>query len=523
MAAGRYSGLRAAADGLIWLTEPLLGVLGEERASPRADKPRPKLVRYDLVKGVELELLGAADAFSVSGDGRSVVVRDEKKLLVLPADHKLDPAPPGTDADPDGRIDVDLNRIRIELDPPSEWRQMYDQAARWMRDRFWVEDMAGVDWAGVVERYRPLLDRIATRDDFSELMWEVQGELGSSHAYEMPPERDVEPELRVGSLGVDLDRDTGGEWRIGKVIRGESSVPAARSPLSAPGVTVAAGDAVVAIDGRPVDAEGDPRSLLVGAAEMPIVLTYRSGEDDALRDVVVQPLSDETPLRYHAWVADRRAAVHAATDGKVGYVHIPDMMGLGWAQLNRDLRLEVARDALIVDARYNGGGHISELVLEAIERTVRAWDVQRHGLPETYPSKASRGPRVLLTNEWAGSDGDIVAAGFRQRGLGLIVGTRTWGGVIGFDDFQRLVDGSSVTQPGLAFWFYGLEWSVENHGVDPDVVVAMAPQDWAAGRDTQLDKAIEIILDSLQEAPVSTPPDVATRPSRVPPPLPARP
>ena len=276
------------------------------------------------------------------------------------------------------------------------------------------------------------------------------------------------------------------------------------------------------VDGRPVDPDLGPAALLVGAADKPISMTYRCGEDGGLREVVVLPLADEMPLRYQAWVADRRAAVHAATNARVGYVHVPDMMGLGWAQLNRDLRLEVARDGLIVDARYNGGGHISELVLEALERVVRGWDMRRHLLPETYPSKASRGPRVLIANEYAGSDGDIVTAGFRQRGLGLVVGERTWGGVIGFDDFQRLVDGSSVTQPRFSFWFYGLGWGVENYGVDPDVQVTVTPQDWAAGRDPQLDKAIGLVLESLRTGAVSTPPDVATRPSRVPPPLPPR-
>jgi tricorn protease len=248
-----------------------------------------------------------------------------------------------------------------------------------------------------------------------------------------------------------------------------------------------------------------------------------AGGGDARR-VVVEPLDDERPLRYQAWVAGRRAAVHEASAGRVGYLHIPDMMGNGWAELHRDLRVEVARDALLVDVRDNGGGHTSQLVLEKIGRVVTAWDVARHQTPETYPSDSPRGARVLLANEWAGSDGDIVTAGFRQRGLGPVIGMRTWGGVIGIDGRYDLVDHSMVTQPRYAFWFYGgVGWDIENRGVAPDIEVPFPPQDWAAGRDPQLARAIEIVLELLEQHPPAQPPDPATRPSRVPPALPPRP
>jgi Periplasmic protease len=222
-------------------------------------------------------------------------------------------------------------------------------------------------------------------------------------------------------------------------------------------------------------------------------------------------------------VAGRRAAVHAASDGRIGYLHIPDMMAEGWAQLHRDLHLEVARDALIVDVRDNGGGHVSSLVLEKLRRTAQGFGIVRHGGLETYPDNAPRGPLVAVANEQAGSDGDIVTAMFRQLGLGPVVGTRTWGGVIGIDGRYRLVDGTSVTQPRYAFWFKDAGWNVENHGVDPDVEVHIAPQDWVAGVDRQLDEAVRLALDLLRTRPAGAPPDPATRPSRTPPPLPPRP
>ncbi len=522
VAAGRYSRLRAAAGGALWLSEPLLGVLGEERAQPSDEKARARIVRYDFTKRREVEIAASADSFEVAGDGKSIVLRDGERFLVKAADVETHP---GEDKpDPDSEAQVDLSRIRVEIDPPVEWRQMYDEAARLMRDLYWVEDMAGVDWPAATERYRPFIDRIATRDDLSDLIWEMHGELGSSHAYEQPPERPVDAERKLGFLGADLERSSDGNWLVRAVVPGESSVPTARSPLLAPAVSVRPGDAIVAVDGRPVDPEFGPPASLAGTANKPVELAVVPAGGGDARRVLVQPLPEQTTLRYHAWVAGKRATVHRATDGRVGYLHVPDMMGLGWAQLHRDLRMEVSRDGLIVDVRDNRGGHVSELVLEKIERVVRGWDLNRYQSPVAYPSDAPRGPRILITNEQAGSDGDIVTAGFKQRGLGPVVGTRTWGGVIGIDGRYNLVDRSMVTQPAYSFWFYDqVGWGVENYGVDPDVEVPIAPQDWAAGRDPQLDKALEMIMAALESEPVARPPDPATRPSRAAPPLPPRP
>jgi tricorn protease len=524
VATGRYSHLRAAAAGVLFLAEPLLGVLGEARPRAGAEAPRARLLRYDLGKARQVELSAGLDSFEVSGDGRSVVVRDGKSLVVLPADRRAGEPRSGEEPDPDDRIEIDLGRVRIELDPPAEWRQMYDEAARLMRDHFWIPDMAGVDWNGVVARYRPWLERIATRDDLSEMIWEVQGELGSSHAYERPPERPRAAERRLGLLGADLERDPSGVWRVARVLPGETSVLAARSPLAAPGVAMKVGDAILAVDGRPVESRLGPQAMLSGAANKPVELTVLAAGATSPRRVVVEPLADERALRYQNWVAGRRAAVHQASSGRLGYVHIPDMMGNGWAELHRDLRSEVSRDALVIDVRNNGGGHVSELVLEKLARTVQAWDISPHFLPKTYPSDAPRGARVLVTDEHAGSDGDIVTAGFRNLGLGPVIGMRTWGGVIGIDGRYHLVDGSMVTQPRYCFWFYGeYGWGVENHGVDPDIEVPFPPQDWAAGRDPQLERAVEVALGLLEEHPPARPPDPATRPSRVAPPLPPRP
>ncbi len=226
------------------------------------------------------------------------------------------------------------------------------------------------------------------------------------------------------------------------------------------------------------------------------------------RHTVVVPTDDEEALRYHAWVADRRAHVHELSGGRLGYLHVPDMMGAGWAQIHRDLVVEVAREGLIVDVRENRGGHTSQLVVEKLARRIVGWDVPRGKRPMSYPLDAPRGPVVAVANEFSGSDGDIVNAAVKALGIGPVVGTRTWGGVVGIDSRYRLVDGTLVTQPKYAFWFEELGWGVENHGVDPDVEVPQTPQDHVAGRDPQLDEAVRIALEALSRTPAKTPPSL---------------
>jgi tricorn protease len=229
------------------------------------------------------------------------------------------------------------------------------------------------------------------------------------------------------------------------------------------------------------------------------------------RRVVTVPLDSENQLRYQDWVAGRRAFTHERGGGRLGYLHVPDMVANGWADFHRDLRLEMAKDGLILDVRDNSGGHTSQLIVEKLVRRVVGWDVSRGFSPVPYPRDAPRGPLVAITDAFAGSDGDIVTQAIKELGIGTVVGERSWGGVIGFDRFHPLVNGVSVTLPRYSFWFQTAGWGVENHGTDPDVVVVMTPQDHVAGRDPQLEKAIEIALAQLEEHP-------AVRPPQLPPP-----
>ena len=310
------------------------------------------------------------------------------------------------------------------------------------------------------------------------------------------------------------------------MLPGETSDPRARSPLEAPGVVVRAGDELIAVDGRPVDPVLGPAPLLAGTVGKPVELAVRprGADPEVRRRVVVVPLRDERRLRYQDWVAGRRRVVRELGEGRLGYLHIPNMIGEGWADFHRDLRTEMRFDALVMDVRGNGGGHISELVVEKLARRVIGWDQGRWIRPASYPQDGRRGPVVTVADEFAGSDGDIVTAAIKLLGLGPVVGTRTWGGVVGIDGIpgHELVDGTHMTVPRYAFSFDEYGWGVENYGVDPDVEVLITPDDWAAGHDPQLETAVRLALEALEKQPPKVPADPATGPSKARPPLPPR-
>jgi tricorn protease len=515
----RYASLRAIKDGLAWLREPVTGTLGEGGANLGDAALRPALERFDLRSRKCIELEDEVDWFEASGDGTRLLVSDHGQLSVVPSGRKPDPD------SPQDRVSVDKSRARFVADPAAQWRNAYAEAGRIIRHDFWVADLAEVDWDAALDAYRPLLDRVASPSDFADLLWETLGELGTSHAYVRAASAaadDSDDSDAVGLLGADLESGPDGAWKVTRVVPGESSDPRARSPLSAPGVGIDAGDTILAVDGRRVDPAAGPGPLLVGAAGKPVELTIGPAAGGQPRRAVVVALKDERRLRYQDWVASRRQLVHELGQGRMGYLHVPDMVSAGWADFHRDLRGEMVREALIVDVRSNSGGHTSQLVVEKLARRVIAWDVPRGLQPSTYPQDAPRGPVVALADECAGSDGDIVTAAIRILGLGPVVGTRTWGGVVGIDGYHELVDGTGITVPRYAFWFGQFGWGVENHGVDPDVEVVVSPDDWAAGNDIQLRTAVRLAQEALAARPAAAAPATSDRPSKRRPVLPPR-
>src|SRR5690606_17014377 len=302
--AARYSGMQAGKDCLLWYRIPVSGVLGDSIADTDDRAERPVLERFDLVRRKLDVIADPVSAFAVSGDGTRLVVRDGQTLRVLRTDRSGSDAPSANDPD---EFEIDTSRIVVTVDPTAEWRQMFDEAGRLMRDHFWVADMAGVDWEAELARYRPLVDAVGSHDDLVDLLWEVHGELGTSHAY-VRASKGGNADGRPGLLGADLEPSPDGEgWRVVRVLPPETSAPAARSPLCGPGVDVRPGDVILEVGGRPVDPGYGPAPLLLAGADKLVELTVRSGPDrpdaGSVRRVVVKPLSSEAALRYHDWVA----------------------------------------------------------------------------------------------------------------------------------------------------------------------------------------------------------------------------
>ncbi|MHB9861124.1 S41 family peptidase [Streptomyces sp. YIM S03343] len=516
VSASKYSALRpVAGGGLVWLRWPISGALGETFVNPVDTSGRPTLEHFSITKAKKSELVDHLDWFAVSGDGSRLVVVDEGELRAVPATE------PG---DSDSTTWIDVRRILHEVDPGAEWRQSYEEAGRLTRAYFWDPGMCGVDWDAVLAQYRPLVERVASPDEFADLLREVLGELGTSHAYVTAARRNEGPphyRRAQGLLGANLVRREAG-WTVRRILAGDSSDSRARSPLAGTGIRE--GAVLTHVDGRPVDPVAGPYPLLAGAGGTTVELTFTPAEGKGrARRVAVLPLVDERPLRYQDWVAKRRAVVRELSGGRCGYLHIPDMGGSGWAQFNRDLRMEVSRPALIVDVRGNAGGNISELVIEKLTRTILGWDLTRNAQPVSYASNAPRGPVVALADEATSSDGDMITAAFKLLKLGPVVGQRTWGGVVGMTGRHRLGDGTVITVPMNAAWFEDYGWSVENHGVLPDLEIQRTPLDWAEGRHAQLDDAVTLALNLLTTTPPATPPDPHNPPNHTRPKLPPRP
>nr|WP_237556341.1 S41 family peptidase [Streptomyces sp. SID5914] len=516
VSASKYSALEpVAGGGLVWLRWPISGALGETFANPADPSERPTLEHFNLAKAKKSELVDHLDWFRVSGDGSRLVVLDEGELRAVPATEV---------GDGDSTTWIDLRRILHEVDPAAEWRQAYDEAGRLIRAYFWDPGMCGIDWDAVLDQYRPLLERVASPDEFADLLREVLGELGTSHAYVVAARRNEGPahyQRWQGLLGANfVCRD--GQWVAKRILPGDSSDSKARSPLAGTGIRD--GAVLTHVDGRTIDPVLGPSPLLAGAGGTTVELTFAPAEgcQGPSRRVAVVPLVDERPLRYQDWVAKRREVVRELSGGRCGYLHIPDMGGSGWAQFNRDLRMEVSRPALIVDVRGNAGGHISELVIEKLTRTILGWDLTRDAQPVSYTSNAPRGPVVAVADEATSSDGDMITAAFKLLRLGPVVGQRTWGGVVGMTGRHRLGDGSVITVPMNAAWFDAYGWSVENYGVAPDVEALRTPLDWAEGRYPVLDEAVRLALELLETNPPATPPGYFAVPDRSRPPLPPR-
>lgn len=511
---GEYGQIVAVHERVLFTRFPVKGIKPTRRED-LDDEDRGTLLAYDFDQQRVASVATECDEIELGPDGRTLVYRSKDRLRAIDALNELpeegdEQKPPSEPGRKSGWLDLD--RASVEIVPRDEWAQMYREAWRLQAEHFWVEDMSDIDWDRVYDRYAAILPRVRTRGELSDLIWEMQGELGTSHAYEWGGDYREPPQYQRGFLGADLrwDGDRGG-YCIERIYRGDSWIREHDSPLAEPGLDVHEGDCIVAIGGKRLSNDITPDQLLVNASGKHVSVTLRGKKSDE-RTVLVKALANEAALRYRAWVEENRRAVHERTGERVGYLHIPDMGPWGFSEFHRGYLSEFDRKGLIVDVRYNRGGHVSPLLLEKLARKRIGYDAPRYGAPVPYPPESVGGPIVALTNQFAGSDGDIFSHSFKLYKLGPLVGKRTWGGVIGIEPYHHLVDGTLTTQPEFSFWFVDVGWGVENYGTDPDYDVDIAPNDYRDGKDPQLELALQLMERELQNY-VQLRPDLSTRPS----------
>jgi len=399
---------------------------------------------------------------------------------------------------------LDLSDLKVTIDRHAEWRQIFDETWRQMRDFFWNPEMNGVDWPAMRAKYAPLVPYVNHRADLTYVIGEMIGELNSSHTYISGGDLPELTRIQMGLLGARLERDPQTKFfRIAKILKGQNWDPSLRSPLTEIGVDVAEGDYIVAVNGRSTADLSDIWEALVDKAGKQVTLTVnQTPSATGARTTVVVPTADETGLYYYNWVRGNIEKVSEATDGRVGYVHVPDMGAPGLNEFSKYFYPQVGKQALIVDVRSNGGGNVSPMIIARLRRELALVDKVRNGTPQTNPGALVVGPKVMLADEFSASDGDLVTWRFKTYKMGPVVGKRTWGGVVGYRGSLPLIDGGALNKPEFSRYdIEGKAWVIEGVGVEPDIYVDNDPAREYAGEDQQLDKAIEVVLDLLKQDP----------------------
>jgi tricorn protease len=411
---------------------------------------------------------------------------------------------------------LNLSDMKVALDRHAEWRQMFNESWRQMRDFFYAPNMHGIDWPAMRRTYEALIPYVNHRADLTYVIGEMIGELNVGHAYVGGGDLPRLDRVPMGLLGAQVQRDPQSKFfRITKIFRGQNWDPSLRSPLTEIGVDARVGDYILEIDGRSTAGMSDIWEALVGKADkqVSLKLSGTAGAEGA-RETVVVPVADERGLYYYDWVQGNLEKVTRASGGRVGYIHIPDMGVPGLNEFAKYFYPQTEKEAMIVDVRSNGGGNVSPMIIERLRRELVLVDIARNGMPQANPGAMILGPKVLLADEFSASDGDLVTYRFKTYKMGPVIGKRTWGGVVGIRGTLPLLDGGVLNRPEFSRYdVTGKAWAIEGVGVEPDIVVDNDPAREYAGDDQQLDKAIEVILDLLKKNPVTLPP---------PPPLPIK-
>lgn len=485
--AANYGALKSAGSAVFYI-----------RGGPGAP---PSLCLFDLGQPNPKEVvLGRVGGYDLSADGKHMIVSRDGSFSILdtpkgPLPEKLEP--------------LDLSGLRVELDRYAEWKQIYAECWRQMRDFFYAENMHGVDWPAIRRKYEPLIAHVNHRADLTYVIGEMISELNCGHAYvgggELPPVT----KTPMGLLGAQFERDPAtGFFKITKILDGENWDKKGRSPLTEMGVDVKVGDFIVAINGAPASRYKSIQEGLVGTAGKMVALKVnKEAKAEGAREVLVTPIEDEGELYYLEWVRGNREKVAKATGGRVGYLHVPDMLTTGLNEFTRQFYPQIRKEALIIDMRGNGGGNVSPQLIERLRREMMMIEMARNTVSSPEPREMILGPKVCLLNEYSASDGDLFPYQFRQAKLGKLIGKRSWGGVVGIRGTLPLLDGGTLNRPEFSRYDNaGKEWVIEGRGVSPDIEVDNDPADEMAGKDAQLEKAIEVILEELKTKGVQLPP-----------------
>ena len=483
-----YVGLSGAGDGVFFIR-------GGAQYYGRGGDVRPALQRFTFEDRETTTIAAGIGGYAVSRDGEKVLVREGGAWNVYPAG--------GGDA-----TAVSTRGLMVDRVPAEEWAQIFDEVWRRFRDFFYVENMHGYDWKALRDRYRPLLEHVAHRSDLNYVIGEMVAELNVSHAYIAggdweTPDR---PEVALAGAVFELDA-TAGRYRIAEIFAGHNEEPRYRAPLTEIGVDARAGDYVLAIDGEELLGSDNPYRVLLHRADRPVRLTLNAGPAfDGAREVTFTPVTEERSLRYLAEVEANRRKVSEMTGGRVGYLHVPDMGAQGIQEFVKWFYGQVRKEGLVIDVRGNGGGNVSQMLIERLGRRVLGTSFARtYDTPGTYPAVAFHGHLVCILDEDSASDGDIFPYRFREAGLGPLIGKRSWGGVIGITSHGPLLDGGSVNVPQFGTNGADGSWVVENVGVEPDIEVENDPRSVIAGRDPQLERAVEEVLRMMREDPKALP------------------
>jgi len=500
--------LDASKDAVYYGTTPIQGLSGPLPGE------EPAIHAYDLKDRKDKVLIEGGDHFALSADGSKLLYRTAGEG---PAKYGIIDAKPTDSPHKAGDGVLNTSAMRAEVDPPLEWKEIYNEVYRQERDFFFEASMNGNDWAKIRDQYAQLLPYVADRYSLTYIMAQLIAELSNSHTYVGGGEFPELHPVNVGLLGADYELDAAsGMYRFKKIYAGENWDAQVRSPLTEPGVNVKEGDYLVAINGHTLHAPQTPDELLVNTANQVVTLTVNSkGSADGAHKLVVKPIADEFRLRELNMIESNRNKVDAASGGKIGYVYLPDMGDAGLNEFVRQYFPQIRKQGIIIDVRYNGGGFVDQLIFARLRRILAAMDNARNFEPSTVPQNVFHGYMACITNHMAASDGDLFSYFFKVYKLGPLIGERTWGGVRGIRGMMPLMDGGYITRPEFALYGLDSKWLIENKGVEPDVVVDNRPDLVVKGQDPQLEKAIDLVMQQIKANPKklpSTPPDLPAYP-----------